>query len=168
MHAVASRSFFVRNLDTTSTAFSGEGGNTCLIREVVVCVRLLSFQVCERLEFSGYSVYKIGKAILGDVALSILTMYTKLENCIKIPCVANCCCPNAPTKDSPRSIIRWPSWSRLKKDPLVEARHVTHPLERFLLQSPTIQYTASAFRVQLTWWTGPSSANFQLSSLVMQ
>lgn len=150
MHAVASRSFFVRNLDTTSTAFSGEGGNTCLIREVVVCVRLLSFQVCERLEFSGYSVYKIGKAILGDVALSILTMYTKLENCIKIPCAANCCCPNAPTKDSPRSIIRWPSWSRLKKDPLVEARHVTHPLERFLLQSPTIQYTASAFRAQLT------------------
>lgn len=61
--------------------------------------------MCERFEFSGYFVYKIGKVILGDVVLSIFIMYIKFENCIKILCVVNCCCLNVFIKDSFRSII---------------------------------------------------------------
>ena len=52
------------------------------------CLRSSTFQVCaaEKVEFKfNDSVYKIGKAILGNLGQSTLTMYTKLENCIKIP-----------------------------------------------------------------------------------
>lgn len=64
------------------------------------CLRSSTLQVCQKVEFNEDSVYKIGIAILGDLGQSILTMYTKLENCIKIPCAANCCFPKVPTKES--------------------------------------------------------------------